>query len=445
MNEITKTCTNCNINKSITEYFIDKTNIAYGRKSKCKQCEYKVKNKKLDPTDNIVLNETYEDKQKRLNKRKKKYDDIYKIFQDKDCELLTTQEEYENIYNLTYFKYKFKTACCKSINQVDLKNFVYKNVGIKCKECLKKTMCNNENNLIKFKNNEFNAPSTVYLEHTCYLYIKTLLDKDFIVNKTEHYAQADFILKPINNNKDEWLKVQLKTTEKHVNEQYIFKMSNKNYDNHLLCLFCFNDKRIWLMDGKIAKNYVNISVGTSDKTKYKQYEVSDNIVDKINEFYNSLTKYKENDCSIYNNIYRIREQEYFKKRENMKYLKLEYPEIEGTVYDLLINKYKVQDKACGKIKTENAYSIPLIRHIGRKKTNYKINDNDFYWIWLDNTNYFFIIPQQILIDNNYISTEENNKCKTYLYIVLNSNKWYNEYKYDITDPDLENKLSNIFI
>ena len=73
MNTITKICTSCNINKSIDDYFVDKSNIAYGRKSKCKQCEYKVKkvnpNKKIDPNDNIVLNETEENKQKRLIRR----------------------------------------------------------------------------------------------------------------------------------------------------------------------------------------------------------------------------------------------------------------------------------------------------------------------------------------------------------------------------------------
>ncbi len=37
---------------------VDKSNIAYGRKSKCKQCEYKVKNKKLNITDNLILNKS---------------------------------------------------------------------------------------------------------------------------------------------------------------------------------------------------------------------------------------------------------------------------------------------------------------------------------------------------------------------------------------------------
>jgi hypothetical protein len=199
MENLTKICTKCQINKSLDEYCIDNSNITYKRKSRCKKCDYEttIVTKKLRLQNNVILNENVEDKQKRLNNRKNKYEDIYKIFQDKDCELLTTKEEYDNTIVLTYLKYKFKTSCCKSLNTVDLKSFVNKNVGVKCKTCIKKTMYNPKNILNKFQNNEFNVPSTIYLEHSCYLNIKSLLDKDFIVNKTEHYAQADFILKPI--------------------------------------------------------------------------------------------------------------------------------------------------------------------------------------------------------------------------------------------------------
>jgi hypothetical protein len=341
-------------------------------------------------------------------------------------------------------RYKIIAPCCKATNIVNLKSFIDKNTGLRCKSCFNKHVSEVQKNTQKIEYDNSLVSAHIYYEHTGYLHIKSLLEEHFIIQKADHYSKADFIVKPKNINTDQWMKVQLKTTQKPICKQYLFKVSKKNYDNHLLWLICIEDKKMWLMNGEVSKNHTNIAIGIT--TKNKQFEITDNLIEKTNEFYNLLPKYTQNECNTTTNAYLSREQEYYKKRENFKYLNITYPEIEGTVYDLKVNNYKVQDKVCKIVKTENAYSIPIHKRVNTKPHPYEKCDNDYYWIWLQDTNYFYIFPEQILIDNNYVlDNTKDNKCKKFLYMILNKDAWYNNYKYDITDNNLEVKLKNLFI
>lgn len=111
-------------------------------------------------------------------------------------------------------------------------------------------------------------------------------------------------------------------------------------------------------------------------------------------------------------------------------VKLEYPEIEGTIYDLKINNYKVQDKIYGIVDKIN-YRIYIQRQSNKKYIPYNKGDNHFYWLWLDKSDYFFIIPENILIEQNIIKTPDddiNKKYITHIYIKPNENDkikyWY---------------------
>jgi hypothetical protein len=68
--------------------------------------------------------------------------------------------------------------------------------------------------------------------------------------------------------------------------------------------------------------------------------------------------------------------------------------------------------------------------------------NDFYWIHMDGTDIFYIIPEKILLEKNKI--EDNiifkNKPMFDIYIEKN-NMWYSKYKYNYTDINL---IYNIF-
>jgi len=64
---------------------------------------------------------------------------------------------------------------------------------------------------------------------------------------------------------------------------------------------------------------------------------------------------------------------------------------------------------------------------------------------------FFMIPENILIEKNIIKTlndDKDKKYETYIYIKPDEHDkekyWYNKYKYNITDKDINNKINNLF-
>lgn len=442
-----KKCNKCDILKQFEEFYIDKSNYINGRKNICKSCEKQQKHERKINNINYV---------KKISlSRRKKYEDICKYFEDNKCKFLTTKEEYENIIDLQLTNFKYEVPCCNKIIESTYTNFRHKKNKDKCYKCnmninnIKEKLSKNNSN----RDNEFNVPHLLYQEYRGYLYIKELLEKDFIIKKNINYAKSDFIIKPKNKDNDEWIKVQLKTTSYIKKYQYIFALLNKNYDDHLLILLSIEDKNMWFFNGDISKNINKLHINkNSINYKYKNNEINkENIIYQTNNYYNTLKKFSEEESNeiINNNV--KREYEFYKKREDMTLnVKLEYPEIEGTIYDLKINNYKVQDKIYGIVDKTN-YRIYIQHTSNRKYIPYNKGDNHFYWLWLDKSDYFFIIPENILIEQHIIKTPNddiNKKYDSYIYIKPSENDkikyWYNNYKYDLKDKQLSTKLNELF-
>jgi hypothetical protein len=65
------------------------------------------------------------------------------------------------------------------------------------------------------------------------------------------------------------------------------------------------------------------------------------------------------------------------------------------------------------------------------KCNIQKPFDDFYWLWLDKSDYFFVIPENALIEQYIIKTQKDNIDKKYskfIYIKPNENDkekyWY---------------------
>ena len=447
-----KKCTQCNINKSFDDFYDDKSNKFHGKKSCCIECEKRNKRERRDMSQHKIVNNINFEKINNITRRKK-YEDFCKIFEIIKCKLLTTKEEYENMPDIDSLNLKYESPCCNAIIDMSYSGFRHKKIKNKCYKCIMNNIDYKQklSEKLSNRNNEFNVSYSIYQEYLGYLYIKELLEKDFVVKKTTHYTQTDFIIKPKINNNDEWLKIQLKTTGHIKKYQYMFTINNKNYDNHLLILLSIEDKEMWYFNGDICKDTKNISINKKTGTHKKNEIYKDNIIEETTKYYNLLQKFTEKDCNIIKHKFLLREYEFYKKREELNLeLNFEYPEIEGTVYDLKINNFKVQDKVYGIIDNTN-YNIYIQKLVRGKHLSYDKGDNDFYWLWLDKSNYFFVIPEDILIDKNIIKTPNDDKDKKYeshIYIKPHINDkeklWYNNYKYDITDKDIKEKICNIF-
>ena len=148
------------------------------------------------------------------------YSEIVDKFNINECKLLTSKEEFkklnENAYQ-SHIRVNFIAKCAHE-NQVVLTNFLLRGTGINCTDCVKK------NNNLK-KSLQINTqPASIYncMENNGYNEIIKLIDSNFIIKKTNEGCLADFIIQPKNTNENNWLPIQLKTTQKNTHNMYGF-------------------------------------------------------------------------------------------------------------------------------------------------------------------------------------------------------------------------------
>lgn len=67
-----------------------------------------------------------------------------------------------------------------------------------------------------------------------------------------------------------------------------------------------------------------------------------------------------------------------------------------------------------------------------RSKNYKLGDNDFYWINVPDSN-FYIIPEKILLEDNGNIINR-----------ITLNKKYEDYYFKYDDPNIIQKLKEVF-
>jgi len=223
----------------------------------------------------------------------------------------------------------------------------------------------------------------------------------------------------------------LKKTER---EQYYFRLNNSKYENCLILCLCEEDKKMWLIPYKEVDGLKTI--GIAKKSKYNKYEVFlENLIEKLDNYYNELIKTQFTILDTPTSISHQQEQEYRNIREStLNFIEFKNNAMEGLVYDFTINNKKVQEKV-GSITHDNinSYSFTLTKYDCRingicQKKNYEEGDNDFYWLNCKNGN-FYVIPENILLENGYIG-KESNKIHLYLSPTNKNTKWANDYLFD---------------
>lgn len=83
--------------------------------------------------------------------------------------------------------------------------------------------------------------SGMNLEYKGYLFMKDALKDKFIVEKTHEGCLSDMIVKPIDEQEDRWLMIQLKTTTQPTYTLYSFFINNKDYSGCALVCICFSE------------------------------------------------------------------------------------------------------------------------------------------------------------------------------------------------------------
>jgi hypothetical protein len=259
-------------------------------------------------------------------------------------------------------------------------------------------------------------------------------------------CNVDIIIKPKKFSNDEWIGIQVKTTN-NIRLTYSFHINNI-YKNCLILLYCVEDKNMWLIPENIIGEQKKISIGANN-SKYNIYKIQ-NIVNELIKLYNNTTKFAFNLLNTPINVYQQREQQFRNYREEkITFLNFTYDEMEGTVYDFKINNFKIQEKIASMNKN-NQCIFQLCKNNGKinckqNQIQYEINDNQFYWLDCDNKQTFFVIPEEILINKGYIG----NKTKKSLKITIKEklhikSKWIEPYMFNYETINEEQSKIRLF-
>jgi hypothetical protein len=179
-------------------------------------------------------------------KLKYTYEQITKEYAKEGCELLTTEEDFNKNKSCRVFKINGK--CGHVIEQSKFKDFLYMKTNINCK------ICTNKNSSIVMKNkSKINGISkTAIIENNGVALIRENCKNKFTIIKTRECCEADILVRPINENFDVWLPIQLKvTSKKHIRSgmsNYSFNIGKKCYNNMLLLLVCIEESKFWLFE-----------------------------------------------------------------------------------------------------------------------------------------------------------------------------------------------------
>ena len=379
------------------------------------------------------------------------YKEVVACFAIENCKLLTTEKEFNEIKQREKYKYKY-IASCGHEHCVRIYSFIsnLKN-GILCPKCVikrnstkaKETMSNDKLKHIK--------QELVGID-----YLKLLLSNDFDIVKAFDGCNADVIIKPKTITTNNWLGLQIKSTRV-AKTIYSVHLGQDYADCVVMVMYLTENNtvnKIWTIPYENVANLKKISIGLY-KSKYSQYEVTtETIVQKLLLAYNNcknLKSFEELDTPI--NKFQQREQEYRKFREStLNFIKFTDNGMEGLVYDFMIGNKKVQEKVGGFYKKKCLFTLctkngTLIVN-NKKKHNqvqYNKGDNNLYWLNCDNKQYFYVIPEQILIDNGYISNSVKNKIHLRLQPVSSRliKHWSKLYLFDYTNVDKERLLQII--
>lgn len=345
------------------------------------------------------------------------YTTIENIIKQNNCVLLTSCEEFKANKMNTKSLMKIEMNC-GHVMECSL-NLLQRRKHIKCRQCIYAHVKNKAYDHTE-RISEGSKQEAIFFEN-----IKTIIQGSFVVCKSHEGCTADMILKPINVEVDEWIGIQLKTRKGNPTQLSFSKIGH--YPNMVVLCLDVSDQRMFYFNGDDLLGKTSITIGKG-KSRYDKYEISNNdLIARLTDSYEQLGKQNKDSMMVPSSKKQQIEHNNRVYRESiLQGCKFEYPSIDGTKHDVIINGYKVQDK-CGKKhpRTKNYYNVDF--------ENYTKGDNDFYWVNLPDRS-FYVFPENILL-------LPDGSIKHKLYI----GKQYDKYKYDVNkNPNSIDDIKHIF-
>jgi hypothetical protein len=185
------------------------------------------------------------------------YENVIEEFNKRNCKLLVSKEEFEQVINTCKKHYKLAyTASCGHNHIVFYNVFKSRNTGVICPSCKNKEIGKNKKN--KIDNGELSKICCIEQEFTFIKDFQKLVESNFDIIKAFDGCNSDIIYKPKIIKEDKWVGIQVKTTNQ-IHLTYSFHINNV-YKNCLILLFCNEDKSMWLLPENIIDNQKKLAL-----------------------------------------------------------------------------------------------------------------------------------------------------------------------------------------
>ena len=366
------------------------------------------------------------------------YNKVKACVDKNNCTLITTFEEFEELRekvlqkSYQFVRIRFTGSCSHESNAV-YTNFNLRKTGIICKDCNIKS-CSNVMKHAK-NSNETESDGIAIIEE--------YLSPYYEIIRTKEGCLADLAIRK--QSEDQWIPVQVKVTMKMCHGMYSFTLHKADYKNMLLICVCVSEKKLWIIPYNQLKTIHKLNI--SIKSKYSKYLLDPHLIHATIDNYQSDIVCLPIDTIILPiNPMQQREQEYVRKRErHLPFLKYEYPVIQGSCVDVIINGKKVQEKVLGYTESKKGlhcgFSANKCKLDGKRQFRcYRLGENDYYWLHSSIDNRFWIIPEQILYEKGYLCKKDDTKNKTMLWFKSENNitkNWLDIYQYTYDTIDQE--------
>jgi hypothetical protein len=382
-----------------------------------------------------------------MGRKKTTFKEAYDLFKKNNCELLYSEEEFNNTYNNSNTKLNY-IANCGHNHQIQLRIFKEGTYDKICPNCVYKK----RSLLYKEDQSGENKNKHMKLESETIIYLVSHLEKTFDIIKTFDSCISDIIIKPKNILDDLWLGLQIKSTNtcNNLRKCYYFNIK-KDYEKLFILCICYQDKKIWGFENNDVNHLKNtLQIGYDSNSKYNKFEITNNLNNVLLNKYEKLNKFSKDFLLNQLSKTTLIEYNYYKYRES-KIIFINFIKnlSQGEVFDFKIGNKKVQEKV-GKFKGNvnskicNYYDFNLSKCNGKnnKKIPYSEKDNDIYWFNCKDTTKFYVIPEFILIEKGYIG-----KKTSIIISKENINKpWLNDYMFDYEDLEKDKeKLCKILL
>jgi len=368
------------------------------------------------------------------------FNKVQACFDENACTLITPFEEFEELRKTVrkqYYQYvrvRF-IGTCSHESSVVFTNFYLRKTGMNCKACTKKNSIE-----LRKKSGQTNS-----IETDGNTVIEEYLSPLYEVKRTKEGCLADMAIRKKTEKEDKWIPVQVKATIKNSHGMYSFRLNNI-YKNMLLICVCITEKKLWIL----PYNYLDIQykLNISTKSKYSKYLVDTTTT--IDQYLSEIEYMNIERILLPSSPFQKREQEYVKKREGIiSFLRYEYPVIQNTCVDVIVNGKKVQEKVLGYTTPRNEFHCGMSVNMGKSDgiqlyRTYRLGENDYYWLHSSIDERFWIIPERVLYEKGYLSDrDETKKRKTLRIAAENEKHWLHSYQYcyDTLDKD---KIIKIF-